>query len=629
MTSPQRLLATLALMALFVFSATSAHAQWKTQTFNLEPGWNAVFLEVQPEPNDTDRVFAGLPIESVWTWNREFTSVQFIQDASTLVPEQPEWLRYVLGASDGSFLNNLFAIRAGRAYLIKLAGTTPATWSVTGKATIRPLKWMPDSFNFVGFYVHPASPPSFESYLAPSEALADSQVYRLNASGEWAEIASLGDELIRAGEAYWVYCDGSSTYPGPLSLTLEQGGALDFGRVLHQQTLRVRNETVYAKQVTLLPTNSAPPPPGAEHALAGPVALSYWEEAGPQWTGPDDPGLRWLDFTGPLQLSVPPLGSVALRVAVRRPDMLPSSIPDARYQSLLEVADAAGTLLSLPVVARGMTAGGGGTGADGGGRGAAAADQPSDPRAGLWVGTASIDQVSWAAHPCLPGEETCTARETPRPAASEMQIRLIVHVDAAGQARLLQIATMMWCNGTQVPCPSDPSLSCVGEPGRYVLVAGGGMMDAVREKCDELSGAGLRDGTEVGRRISSAIFGFREPVPLSGALGGTLTSDPIPLDFNDPLNPFKHKYHPDHDNLDYDFSTPHPEGRESYTVIRSIELDFTPDDPDGLALPGWGDTRLGGSYQEHITGLHKESLHVAGDFRLHQVSRIPILNDGL
>ncbi len=46
--------------------ATVTRAQWDEQTFPLEPGWNAVYLEVDPVPAEADVVFAGQPITGVW-----------------------------------------------------------------------------------------------------------------------------------------------------------------------------------------------------------------------------------------------------------------------------------------------------------------------------------------------------------------------------------------------------------------------------------------------------------------------------------------------------------------------------------------------------------------------------------
>jgi hypothetical protein len=66
--------------------AGDAQAQWVQQQIVLKPGWNAVFLEVDPTPRECDSLFASLPIESVWDWNRTADSAQFVQDPSTLIP---------------------------------------------------------------------------------------------------------------------------------------------------------------------------------------------------------------------------------------------------------------------------------------------------------------------------------------------------------------------------------------------------------------------------------------------------------------------------------------------------------------------------------------------------------------
>ena len=58
-------------------------AQWRTQTIQLNPGWNAIHLEVQPQPDGCDAIFANLPVESIWKWNRRFSTIQFVTDPST------------------------------------------------------------------------------------------------------------------------------------------------------------------------------------------------------------------------------------------------------------------------------------------------------------------------------------------------------------------------------------------------------------------------------------------------------------------------------------------------------------------------------------------------------------------
>ena len=80
-TSLQTLRCLLAAAASFVGFPTLA--QWTTQTIPLTPGWNAVYLEVQPASDDADAVFARLPVDSVWAWNASATPIQFIQEPNT------------------------------------------------------------------------------------------------------------------------------------------------------------------------------------------------------------------------------------------------------------------------------------------------------------------------------------------------------------------------------------------------------------------------------------------------------------------------------------------------------------------------------------------------------------------
>lgn len=101
-----------------ILVATPVYSQTVNQTIDLRPGWNAVYLEVEPNPRDTASVFAGLPIASVWAWNPRTSPVQFIQNPDELVPNQPGWLVFFPPSRPEAFLTNLFIVQANRAYLI-------------------------------------------------------------------------------------------------------------------------------------------------------------------------------------------------------------------------------------------------------------------------------------------------------------------------------------------------------------------------------------------------------------------------------------------------------------------------------------------------------------------------------
>ncbi len=571
------------LMAVVVGLCTvPADAQWARQVIPLRPGWNAVFFEVQPAPNSCEAVFKTAPVKSVWAWNERFSSAQYVRDPSTLVPEQPEWLVYFPSYSGKAFLTDLFAVHGGRAYLIELDGETPIDLELSGDVVLRETVWLANSFNLVGFNVDPSAPPTFKRFFAPTEAIDTDAVYRLSASGHWERVTEPASETLNHGEAYWVYCEGPSTYSGPLSVGLESPGGLAYGRLLTEQMLRLRNDSSAPKRVTLrlMPSmrpSSRPADNVAEPLAAGGVALAY------------NRVFAWEPLREPLTVTLEPESERGVRLAVLRGDMAPSGSPNALYTSILEVMDGDGSLYRVPVSATKNSTG-----------------------AGLWVGTVVLNAVSEAANP-----EDST---TPTPTASEMRFRIIVHVSDEGQAHLLQSVILMQVQPTYVPESPGSGVLVVDTPGRYVLLTRDDLIP-------QYEGVAMRDGEIVGRRISSPTFGFSTPVPLTGT-SSTLFEATVVMAHDDPLNPFLHRYHPDHDNLNERYDDTLAEGKESFTFSRAVTLRFTADDPEGLDVPGWGSDILGGTYEEKITGVHQNEIYVQGRFRLNRVSDVGTLNDG-
>lgn len=111
----------------------------------------------------------------------------------------------------------------------------------------------------------------------------------------------------------------------------------------------------------------------------------------------------------------------------------------------------------------------------------------------------------------------------------------------------------------------------------------------------------------------------------SGAatLGGTVAHT-VSIPFDDPTNPFVHRYHPDHDNKD-PRGAPLPAGVESYSLIRTLSFQLTPTPPAGSTATGWGSTTIGGNFTEVITGLHKNPVTLTGTFELRRASEIGAL----
>jgi hypothetical protein len=580
------------LAAMALMGTECAWSQWTKQDIVLRPGWNAVYLYVQPEPSDCDALFASapFPVESVRAYNSAFSSVQYIQDLNSLISSGPPWIAWVPSNATERFANTLFRLDCGKAYFIKLPdGATTTTWKVVGKPVRKDIDWRADACNLVGFQLDKTNPPSFTRFFSGSPAHAGQPIYRMNTTGAWEQATGL--QPMRDGEAFWIWLDEYSSYQGPVRVETDSRVGLDYGRTLIEQPLRFRNDFTNALTVHLRKAAADSVPAGVEPVKAGEVPLSYWTTNG------------WLNLPDELVVSsIQPGEERSVRLAVRRRDMTSitniSAGQEFNYQSLLEATDEQHLCRRLiPVVAKGLQS-------------YDESGNPINPNAGLWVGSVAIDKVN---------QPTNTSDvSTPVATASEFQFRLIVHVDSNNQARLLQHVLLMWKDGT--------TNGMTNVPGHYVLVTDDRL-------ADQFSGSTLRDGEQVGRRISSAAFAFRDPLPMLGLFGSTnrVLTCSVANGYNDPLNPFKHLYHPDHDNLDENFSTnaPRKAGVESYNVVREIELQFTDQDPEGLSTVDWGDGQVGGIWRETYNGLRHEELRVEGVFRLRQAAKVGVLNDGL
>jgi len=171
---------------------------------------------------------------------------------------------------------------------------------------------------------------------------------------------------------------------------------------------------------------------------------------------------------------------------------------------------------------------------------------------GIWIGEAAINEV-----------ERMSAYGTGYSPAPSLPLSLILEVPQAGQPRLL-------------PC---------------------------------LEVEGNRDGKNITVRFEAALF--HEKVNLTGALGsqgasGTLSST-ISLQANHPLNPYRHRYHPEH--------------TAGYDITRSLKLRFGAQGSGQLPESPFATVGiLSGVYEEDLSGLAQEPIRVRGHFRLRKLA---------
>ncbi|NOY80784.1 MAG: hypothetical protein GXP31_07240 [Kiritimatiellaeota bacterium] len=238
----------LAALLASVFSNRLLAATVRTQTLQLQPGWNSVFIEVEPTDVDPSAVFAGAPVEIVTTYFPNTSPVEFIRDPDEKPWTDSGWSTWYAPSRSDAFLSKLHAIQANRPYLIKL--NAACTLSITGEVKFNPIFWQPNSLNFVGFHVDAASPPTFEQFFSGAEALEGQRIYEL-VNGHWKLVTNVSGEDIVAGRAYWVYCAKGSAFQGPFTVAIPYGDTLDFGSQATVQTLTMTNTGTEPMGVTL------------------------------------------------------------------------------------------------------------------------------------------------------------------------------------------------------------------------------------------------------------------------------------------------------------------------------------------------------------------------------------------
>lgn len=584
-------------------SATLLAAPTATQQIALRPGWNAIWLEVAPVDPSPTAVFNGAPIDSVWGWSTPVTSAEFVDD-----PAAPNWntsamLMFVPTDRVESFQNNLFAMHAHRPYLVKLLGGSAVTITVTGTPSAIFPAWLPNVFNLRGFPVDPSSPPTFAQFFQHSAAHYASgqirQMYQLAATGQWQLVSNTTQ--MENGVAYWVRCEGASTYAAPVEVTVPGGDELDFTLEHTELTIELKNNRGANSTATIS---------GLE---IGAGAMS-------RVTSDPEDGLIYTPITGNISQVVTARATFGLPVRINR-----ALLPTDTFETVATIVDGLGTRLRLPVAVQRITAG---TDSD-------PAFREAKTRAGLWVGTVTLTGVSEAHSGPLVSmlvtnqsglvhEELVRvgAGEIPTPTAQDFRLRLLLHVDTNGVTRLLKEVTHM---------VAAASFTTDGDGVREVDVPARDVLVTDETLIPQFGGVRVVDGKAIGRRLSTADYDFPSTsatkflnltgyFATSNTVSGTITLSP-----NLPTNPFRHKYHPDHDNLAADFRSVAAR-EEVYEVTRAIELMITEQDPSGKTPPGYGDEVIGGTYKETVSGLHRVNIVTSGTFSLRRMSRVGVLN---
>jgi len=171
----------------------------------LRKGWNAVFLEVAPQDPEPAKVFAGTPVDIAAAFSGPLTSAQFMTDPGANLFRLAGWSAWYAESRPDAFLKSLHAINGQQGYL--LHARQDFTLSVTGLVSPAAVRWQADAFNYVGFSVDAVTAPTFARFFGGSAAHNHNRIYRLE-NGVWRQATNPAAEVMRSGEAFWIFCTG-------------------------------------------------------------------------------------------------------------------------------------------------------------------------------------------------------------------------------------------------------------------------------------------------------------------------------------------------------------------------------------------------------------------------------------
>lgn len=245
------------------------HAIERTQEIKLKKGWNAVYLEVDPQiekqnlsafmmPKGEDNQTVSTPISTIATYYSSYSSVEYIDDPTNIGWKKSSWHRWIREDDPEAFLTNLYDLGSNQGYLVK--SDKAFTWKVTGEVKDKKRIWQPNSYNLVGFNIDGYG-PSFYQYFQnnnAAKALQEGPVYTLE-NGSWKKV-NMVDTAVEPNKAYWVYAKGTPDFEGVLDVGVQNGSRemifLDLGA---NKRIEMKNSSSQVITVTVSLENNQIP----------------------------------------------------------------------------------------------------------------------------------------------------------------------------------------------------------------------------------------------------------------------------------------------------------------------------------------------------------------------------------
>ncbi len=594
---------------------TVAHGQWRMQDIQLHAGWNSVAIQVRPVVNSFAMMLKTHTndVEEIWRWRKAFTSEEFTTDESTPLPKSAHWDVWVQG--DEAFLSTMDGFAGGQTYMVKIKeGTPDFTFHLLGRAVLPYQVWYPNALNLVGGCVAPEG-TSFADWFAGAEPEIElskgyrNEAYKVNADGTETQVVRPALQKIQPNEAVWVFCSGGQDWTGPIEVRTDCGteiGGLDFGdgRV-STLTLTIENRSPNGLEVVLSPEASEAAPDG-EEVVAGPVPLYYQRM--------DDSGLiqQWVAFPEEQSHWLPAGEKWSILCGVKRSEMRfreEMTPTNSSYQSLLRIRavrdlDQEGSaemvavngarrwdvanihcpvravrakVESMPWMLGGESEG---------------SVSNVHSQKGLWVGEALVNAVN-----CPDYAKWSEGGDAPLPVGEPLPMRLLAYVDGEGKTYLLQEAWIVQDEEGKAGIAVCSDRATAEKQARRLEENDFGV------RVSRISAAIFPEGMAPLELEHEAAGDGSVAAGLAGVMSGTVF-----LAYDEPTNPFMHRYHPMFDNLDGHFCDTGV--KESKDITRVLKL---------VAVPDMGMATVNGAYDETVTGLRAAPIKASGLFNMKKV----------
>ena len=583
------------ILSAFLLAICPLEAQWYSKTYSLAAGWSGIWLQGDASYTTVADLFASnTNITEVWRWNPSPDQVQFSDNPSTPTTKSEEWTVWKRNDPTEQVLQRMVA---NSAYLINNSGASASSVTIKQQARSPMNTWLISGSNFMGFPSAGTSSswPVLSNYFASfinggtTGLPSGTKIYKyiggpLSSSNPLQVVNTT--ERLDPDKAYWINLSTVSSFTGAVEYEVPGSGGLIFGRTASALTVGVTNRSTSSLTLTISLDASEAAPTG-QTAIRGAVPLTK-RVFNSTTNSYDETSVPTTGSSPTYTVTVAAGGRANLDFGVNRSSL--STTSSDFYASILRIKDSAGlTDVRLPVSVQPATA------------------------AGLWIGQVNVSQVVGTQQ----GSGSNTTRAFP--------LYVLMHLDTAGNARLLRQAF-----SGRLVTTSNPLGLAVSEA--RILGAAASDVNPQRFYMPMMpAGSPTISASDIpatAATVATPTTAATAAIPATAATPTTFSSGSsvrwnITHSYNDPVNPFVHTYHPDHDNLDARFSsTPLAAGMESYTVVRTCTFSFTSTPPNNSKVAGWGTTVLGGNYSETLTGLNKVPLSVSGTFAMRRISEI-------